>query len=347
MKIGLIGLPNSGKTTIFNALTNSEAEVRTYAAEKAEPNRAVVDVIDERIDYLSQMYKPKKTVYASVEFIDFQGSVQGPPKDWSLSGHATALMKNTDALALVVRNFRDHLGEVPNPLADILRVEEEFLFSDLLICEGRLERIASGYSRGKKTEALQAEEKVLGKVLQQLHGERPLRDLQLNQEEEKIIRGFQFFTGKPFMVILNSDEMNFGHHRDLLEEIGRNHKVIEFAGKFEMELSRLNDEQEVELFMEDMGIKESARDRLTRMAYETLKYISFFTVGPDEVHAWNIILGETALAAAAAIHTDLARGFIRAECFSYEDTIEYGSEKVIREKGHFRLEGKNYIIRDG
>ena len=185
------------------------------------------------------------------------------------------------------------------------------------------------------------------KILEQVNRGKPIRDLRLSRDEKRIICGFQFLTEKPHMVILNSDETNFGKNQALLEEIWGNHHAIEFAGKFEMELSRLNDEQEAGLFMEDMGIKESARDRLAHMAYNTLEYISFFTVGSDEVRAWNLIKGETALSAAAAIHTDLACGFIRAECFSYSDTVEFGSEKNIREKGHFRLEGKNYIVQDG
>lgn len=347
MKIGLIGVPNSGKTTIFNALTNSEAEVKTYTTGKAEPNRAVVHVIDERIDHLTVMYNPKKTIYASVEFIDFEGHSRGPSEDWALSGQSMALMKNADALALVVRNFQNYFEEEPDPLGDMRRMEEELLLSDLLICESRLERIAAGYRRGKKTEELQSEEKTLRKALEQLNMERPIRDLEMNQEEQRSIRGFQFLTGKPLMAILNSHETTFGDNQVLLEAIGKNHKVIEFAGKFEMELAGFKDEQEAGMFLEDMGVKESARDRLTRMAYETLRYISFFTVGSDEVHAWNVKRGESALDAAAAIHTDLARGFIRAECFTYADTMEWGSEKIIREKGRFRLEGKNYVVQDG
>jgi ribosome-binding ATPase YchF (GTP1/OBG family) len=227
------------------------------------------------------------------------------------------------------------------------RMEQELLFSDLVICEGRLERITWSYKRGKKTVSLQSEEKIVRKILAQLNNEKPVRELYLSREEQKLTRGFQLLTEKPMMVILNSDETNFGKNQALLEEIRKKHNVVEFAGKFEMELSRLDDAEEVELFMQDMGIAASARDRLTHMAYQTLEYISFFTVGSDEVRAWNLGKGNTALGAAAAIHTDLARGFIRAECFSYSDTVDCGSEKAIREKGRFRLEGKNYIVQDG
>jgi ribosome-binding ATPase YchF (GTP1/OBG family) len=201
--------------------------------------------------------------------------------------------------------------------------------------------------RGKKTNALQVEEKVLRRIVDHVSENRAINELELDREQEKIVRGFQFFSHKPMMVILNSDEYSFGRNSDLLNKIEKKHRVIEFAGKFEMELSGLNDPEEEYLFMADMGIQESARDRLTRMAHELVGYISFFTVGSDEVRAWNIHEGNTAIEAAGAIHSDLARGFIRAECFTYDDLLEYGSEKAVREKGRFRLEGKNYLVRDG
>jgi GTP-binding protein YchF len=346
MKIGLMGLPHSGKTTIFNALTSSEADVQAYATEKAEPNLAVVDVADERVTRLSQMYDPKKTIHATIEMMDFVGGIHDPAKDSALSDQSITLLKNTDALALVVRNYRDDLMDPPNPLADVSKVEGELLFSDLVLCEGRLERIEKSYQRGKKTPQLQMEEKVVRRILTQLNDEKPVRKLHMTRDEQKIIRGFQLLTEKPMMVVLNSDEVNFGDNQAILDQIGKEYSVIEFAGKFEMELSRL-DEEEMKLFMEDMGVTESARDRLTRMAYETLDYISFFTVGTDEVRAWTLKRGETALDAAGTVHTDLARGFIRAECFSYDELMECGSEKGVKEKGRLRLEGKNYVVQDG
>lgn len=346
MKIGLIGLPNSGKTTIFNALTRSKAEVTAYANTRGEPNLAAVDVIDERVTRLSEIYRPKKTTYATIEFIDFAGLSEGTGKGDAFSGEAMGWIKRVDALALVIRNYPDGLMGAPSPLQDMEQLDLEMLLSDLAIAEKRLERIAWCYQRGQKTDALQAEEKALLKIAAHLNGSRPVRTLELNCEEEKAVRGFQFLTKKPQMVILNSHESSFGRNDDLLEEIKKKHGVIEFAGHFEMELSRLDDETETRMFMEDMGISGSARDRLTRFAYSLLGRISFFTVGPDEVRAWTIRRGETAVEAAGAIHSDLARGFIRAECFSYQDLIECGSEKGIREKGRFRLEGKNYIVQD-
>jgi len=347
MKIGLIGLPNSGKTTIFNALTRLQSPVTAYASSKAEPNVAVVDVVDPRVDRLSDMYHPKKTIYASIEFMDFVGMTVGAAREGFFTGPAMGLIKTADALAVVVRNFSDPLEESPDPMNDIGKIMEELLISDLIIAENRLERIDWTYKRGKKTNALEAEEKVLQKIVHQLSEDRFIRSLELDKEQEKTVRGFQFFTQKPLMIVLNSDESGFGKNQDLLDQIADRYRVIEFAGKFEMELSRLNDPEEEMLFMEDMGIKGSARDRLTRLAYDLVGYITFFTVGPDEVRAWNIHQGQTAVDAAAAIHSDLARGFIRAECIDYEDLVAYGSEKDVRDKGRLRLEGKQYVVQDG
>jgi len=345
MKICLVGLPNSGKTTLFNALTKSEVEVTQYST-KGEPNVSVVDVLDERVTKLSQMYLPKKTIHATIEIIDFAGVSKGTAKDGVFSPDLMTLAKNTDAMALVIRNFSDDLSGTPDPLGDINAIDEELLLSDLISTEKRLEKVKVSLKKGQKTTALQFEEKVLQKVLDQLNNSQPIRDLELSKEDEKIIRGFQFFTQKPVLIILNSDETNVNKNDQLITEISKFHDVLEVAGKFEMELSTLNDE-EAEVFMEDIGITESVRSRLTTRLYKLLGYISFFTVGKDEVRAWNIIMGDTALAAAAAIHSDLARGFIRAECFTYSDLILLGSEKKVKEMGKFRLEGKGYVVQNG
>jgi len=345
MKIGLLGLPRSGKTTVFNALTKAEAPV-AHSNGKADPNLAVIRVLDERVDRLSEIYDPRKTVYATVEFVDFVGLAESAERKDTFSGAAMAMIKNMDALALVVRNYNDDLLGDPTPLEDVRKLNDELTLSDLIVVENRLERIENGYKRGQTTDGLVKEEKTLRRVLDHLNLNQPIRDMDISPEEEKAVRGFQFLTKKPLMVILNSEETNFGQNGSLISEIERTQRAIEFAGKFEMELSRLDDD-EAALFMEDMGIPESAYRRLTNLAYEILGYISFFTVGSDEVRAWNVRRGDTALDAAAAIHSDLARGFIRAECFSYEACLQYGSEKSIREKGLFRLEGKDYRVKDG
>jgi GTP-binding protein YchF len=347
MKIGLVGLPNSGKTTIFNALTRSEAEVGTYADSNAEPNVAVVEVGDERITRLTQLYHPKKTAYATMEIVDFAGLTKGSARKDDFFSTQMNLVRNLDAIALVVRNFSDDSMDDPEPLADIEIIDTEFSLSDMIITEKRLERIAWSARRGKMNNVMQLEEKVLEKILGELNRGQHVRDLALNPNEQKLISGFQFLTHKPFFVILNSAEKNFDRNPELLAEIEAKYQVIEFAGQFEMELAAFNDSEEAGLFMAEMGIVESARDRMTRFAYEILGHISFITVGTDEVRAWTLRTGDTALDAAAAIHSDLCRGFIRAECFSYDDLMACGSEKGIRDKGCFRLEGKNYKVKDG
>lgn len=347
MKIGLIGLPNSGKTTIFNSLTKSEASVTTYANCKIKPNQAVVDVADDRVDYLSEMYKPQKTVYAKIELTDFVGLSKGSSKEDLFSKTSMELIKASDSLGLVVRNFQDDYGENPTPLRDVETIKDELLICDMIIVEHRLERIEQACKRGNKTNILEREERMLRKILEHLGDNRWISDLRLNYEQEKMIRGFKFITQKPLMIILNSGEIHFGENQEIIEEIEKKNRVIEFAGKFEMELSRLTNQEDVKLFMDDIGIQQSAQHRLTRLAYETLGYVSFFTVGSDEVRAWNIVNGSTAVKAAETIHTDLARGFIRAECYSCHDLMECGSEKSAREKGLSRLEGKKYVVQDG
>lgn len=347
MKIGLIGLPKSGKTTIFNALTKSEAEVDAYSSGKTEPNLAVVNVGDERIDKLHDMYDPKKTTYATIELIDFVGMAKGNKNEGAFPSDLLQLIKNTDALALVLRNFDDEINGAATPVEDLDNIIQELFLSDIIITETRLERLNKANRSTKKSNQELLEEKALQKIVEVLNEDKPIRDLELNNEEEKIIRGFRFLTEKQLLIILNSHEENFGKNADVIKQLEKYGSVIEFAGNFEMELSRLDDEEEVAMFMEDIGINESARNRLTQFAYKILGYISFFTVGPDEVRAWNIHRGDNAVAAAGAIHSDLARGFIRAECFAYDDLMECGSEKVLREKGKTRLEGKDYIVKDG
>ena len=345
MRIGLIGLPRSGRTTVFSALTKSDAAVSSRAKGN-EPNVAVVKVLDERVERLSEMYVPKKTIYATVEVVDFAGLKEAPAREGSLSSAETGRIRIMDALALVVRNFDDGLLGSPTPLKDIQQTNDELILQDLILAESRLERIEKGYKRGQRGENVLREEKILRRVLERLNQSQPLRELTFSSEEEKIIRGFQFLSKKPLLVVLNSDESGFGKNGPLMAEIEKTHRAIEFAGAFEMELGRL-DEEAARLFMEDMGIQESAYRRLTNLAYAMLGYISFFTVGSDEVRAWNLRKGDSALDAAAAIHSDLARGFIRAECFSYDDCLRYGSEKAVRENGRFHLEGKDYRVQDG
>jgi hypothetical protein len=360
MNIGIIGLPKAGKTTIFNALTGQQAEVAEYTSARVEPNVAVVDVGDPRVDELSRMYQPKKTIYAVTEFIDFVGGGAaggGSPSDESagdgggiFSGEGITMVRSADALLLVLRNFSnptvDATHGAPDPERDLDTIETELILADQVVAERRLERIKSDHTRGKKTSASQAEEKVMQRVVDQLDGGGVVRELELTAEDRQIISGFRFLTAKQVLLVLNSSEDNYGENTELLERLGARYPAIEFAGNFEMELSRM-DPDDAAAFMEDIGITESARNRLTRFAYRMLGYISFFTVGEDEVRAWTIRDGENAQAAAGTIHSDLAKGFIRAECFNYEDLMSAGSEAAVKQKGLFRLEGKEYRVKDG
>lgn len=356
MNIGIIGLPKAGKTTIFNALTGQEAEVTEYASGNVEPNVAVVDVGDPRVDELSKRYQPKKTIYATIEFIDFVGGAGSAQKGESgeasgiFSGEGITLVRNSDALLIVLRNFSnpglDEVYGAKDPVRDLDSVEAELILADQVIAERRLERIEADHKRGKKTPASQAEEKVMRRVVEQLEAGGMVRELELTADEGRAISGFRFLTAKPVLVILNSSDDNYGSNQELMEKLETRRPTIEFAGNLEMELAGM-ERDEAAAFLEDLGISESARNRLTRFAYRMLGYISFFTVGEDEVRAWTIREGENAQEAAGAIHSDLAKGFIRAECFTYDDLIETGSEKAVKQKGLFRLEGKEYTVKDG
>ncbi len=345
MKLGLFGLPKSGKTTLFNALAGADAPLASYSA-KVEPNIAVVKVLDPRVDHLSSMYNPKKTIYASIELVDVAGITEEMIRQEAFSGELMRIIRNVDALAIVLRGFPDETGSAPDPEKEAQKIGEELLLADMIIVEKRLEKIREGRNKGKKGEQNPLEEPLLQRIVDRLNDNLPLRDLEFTQVELQIIKGFQLFSLKPSLLILNTDENRYLKDKQLLERLCSRFRTVEFAGNFEMELSRLSPE-EARLFMDDMGIAESARSTLSRSAFDILGYISFFTVGPDEVRAWNIRKGSTAVTAAGSIHSDLARGFIAAECFSYEDLRELGSEKAVKEQGKFHLVGKDYLVQDG
>lgn len=346
MKIGFIGLPKSGKTTLFNVLTGSSAEVSAFSTVKAGPNVAAVKIGDERVEKLAEIYNPKRKVYPTIDIVDLAGVSEGDGKADAFSGDLMKLARNCEALAIVLRNFRTDWQGEPEPLLDLSRIEQELLLADLIIAEKRLEKIEANSRKGNVAPAQKVEESALRLIAESLNKSRPAREVDLDPNQELAIRCFQFLTRKPAIVILNSGEDRYGKNPEVLSGISLRYPAVEFAGQFELELSRL-DEMSAQAFMKDMGIRESARDRLTGLAYETLGYISFFTVGEDEVRAWNIRRGATALEAAAAIHTDLARGFIAAECFHYDDLMAAGSDKVVRGNGHFKLVGRDYPVRDG
>jgi len=345
IKIGLVGLPKSGKTTIFNAVTGSEAETSDYYSGATKPNLATVEVVDERIDYLAGIYNPHKKIFATIEYMDFIGIHHDEIKKEIFSGELLSIIRMVNALGLVIRGY-DVPGSPSQPEQDIETLETEFLFSDLAICEKKVETLSKQYTKGGKNPDTEKELNLFQKCYDCLSENKMLKELEFTAYEEKILRGFQFLTLKSIFIILNVDEDNFGKNQQLKDKLTSKYKIVEITGKFEMELQQLEEAEALE-FMEEYNIKESAVNKLTRISYDTLGLISFFTIGSDEVRAWTLKKGETALDAAAEVHTDLARGFIRAERFTYDDFIECGSEKALKASGKFHLEGKEYLVQDG
>lgn len=348
MKLALIGPPKSGKTTVFNALTGSEQHTDKYSTAQ-EANIGIVQVMDERITRLSEIYKPKKTIYANLEVQDFPGifAREGENPESAIMSQ----IKSSDAFVLVLRSFADSeldgLYGDSDALKMLAHFIDEMVLADLIIAEKRIEKIELGYKRGVKTPAIQIEEKALRNIIQGLQEGSSIRDLSLTAEEEKATRGFQFFSAKPLMVLLNASEDMLNEKDALLSDIRAQGFMAEvIAGKLEADISLLEAEEAL-LFLADMGLENSFKDRLIALSYSLLGLQSFFTVGADEVRAWTIEKGTNAVNAAGKIHSDLARGFIRAECFNYDDLISHGSEKALREKGLFRLEGKEYPVKDG
>lgn len=352
MKIAIMGLGNSGKTTIFNALTGMSLDTTLYATVSTEPHFGVVKVPDNRIEVLSDIYKPKKITYATVEYIDFMGLTKG---DMEQNRKVFDFIKDADAVVHVVRSFREDAVVHPmggiDPVRDAQTVELEMIFGDLELVEKRLERMEQGLKRGKKPD--EGEKRLLERCREILEGERPLRDAEFSEEDSKAMRHLQFMSIKPEVVVLNvaETELNsaevgevMGKLRDFFQ--GKQVMVLDLCGKIEMEIAQLS-KDEATAFLEDLGIAEPALNRLIRVSYDLLGLISFLTSGEDEVRAWTIEKGTTAQKAAGKIHSDIERGFIRAEVISFDDFIAQGSMAAAREKGLLRLEGKQYEVKDG
>jgi hypothetical protein len=350
LKISIIGLSNSGKTAVFNALTGQNIETTLYPTTSGEPNRGVVKVPDARIETLSGMFSPKKTTYATIEYLDYIGMTRG---DVEQNRKVFDLVKDADAVVQVVRLFHDdaviHPMETIDPVRDIETTELELIFGDLDLVEKRLERMEQGAKRGKKPN--DAEKKLLLKCKEFLEKEVALRDVQFTDEEKNTMRPLQFLSTKPEVVVINIGEgdLNTDHIRDLQSTLQTRFpslSVLTLCGKIEMEIAQLSPDEKG-LFLEDLGIDQPASDKLIQTSYDILGLISFFTVGEDEVKAWTIRKNTSALSAAGKIHSDIERGFIRAEIVSFEDFISAGSIHDARDKGHLRLEGKTYEVKDG
>ena len=345
IKIGLVGMPKSGKSTVFNAVTKSNAEVSDYYTGNIKPNLAMVNISDERLDYLNKIFNRPKTVYATIEYIDFVGIKRDEAKKEIFSSQFLGTLRTVDALAIVVRKF--NLTDIPpKPEEEIETIKTEFIFSDLTICEKKIGSINKQLKQGFKVTELETEKGLIEKCYNCLSDGNMLGTLEIKPYELKLLSGYQFLTLKPIFIILNVYDENFGQNDDLLRSISEKYKVVEIAGKFEMELNDLS-EDDAKQFMEEFNIKESAVKKLTKISYKTLGLISFFTIGKNEVRAWSLRNGSTALDAAGTVHTDFAKGFIRAESYSFEDFKMYGSEKELKAAGKFFLEGKEYLVKDG
>lgn len=358
-KLVIIGLPTAGKTTVFNALTKAEAATGTFGASGDEPNLATVKVPDPRLDELTALFKPQRKVQADVQYLDVAGIAKGMAEK-GLSGQLLGHLAQADALVHVVRAFDDptvpHPEETVNPGRDIETLNMELLFSDLGIVEKRIARIESqmNKTRGAEREAAERELALMKRLKDSLETDQPIRELtdNMDDDERKILTGFGFLTEKPMLILLNLGEGQLGADGDALIAEMRSTfaspkvAVDGMAGKTEMEIGQLEGE-DAELFMADLGITESGLGRIIRSSFDLLGLIPFFTVGDDECRAWTIRRGETAVEAASAIHSDIQRGFIRAEVIGYDDMIAAGSMAEVRKAGHFRREGKTYVVGDG
>lgn len=341
MKIGIIGLPSSGKTTLFSALTGA---LSNTTSGKKDANIAIVSVPDDRLGVLTGMYNPKKTVHAQIQFVDPEANVSSA--DAKAGGKSASaedflrLLRPADALAVVIRNF-EFLGETPSPQADFDELESEMILTDLISVEKRLERLEKECAKGRKDGAVELE--LLREAKVSLDAGKALRTLP-HIVNAQALKGFTFLSAKPCVVVINSgDDVEI---EKLQLSLPDGVFSVEVKARLEMELSQLEPE-EAEVFRAEMGINESATKEFIRASYSLLGLISFFTVGEDEVRAWNITNGMNAQKAAGVIHSDIEKGFIRAEVVAYDDLIAAKTYQSAQKAGKVRLEGKEYIVKDG
>lgn len=352
MKTAIIGLANSGKTTIFNALTGLGLETTSYPTLAGDSHTGIVRVPDPRLDRLTEIFRPKKTTQATVEYVDYLGLTKG---DMEQNRKVFDLIKDVDAIVHVVRAFDDEA--VMHPLGSVAArrdaetVELEMIFGDLELVEKRLARMDEGAKRGRKPD--EVEQKMLLRCKGFLENETALRDVDFTDEEQKAMRSLQFMSIKPQLIVLNvaEDVIASEETQALTAAVegvftGRGVRVLSLCGKIEMEIAQL-DAEEAAVFLEDLGIAEPALNRFIRLSYDLLGLISFLTAGEDEVRAWTIKKGTDAQRAAGKIHSDIERGFIRAEVTAYTDFMAHGSFAGARDKGLVRLEGKTYEVKDG
>jgi GTP-binding protein YchF len=348
MKIGLIGLPKSGKTTLFNLLTGARVATSRYETGRAELHTGIARVPDARVDRLSEIFKPKKTTYASFEVVDLAGIARG-----ERAGLDTKEFRNADALLHVVRAFPDEALGPPDPKRDIVDLETELILADLEVVERRLERLEASI-RKRRTEAEVKEQEILRRLKERLEAETPLRAVDLGDDESRVVRGFTFLSQKSILHCVNVAEGAIAGAGRVVETYGLeaiaaqpHSRVGWVSAVIEAEVAQLEGDEQA-AFLADLGLQEPAIHRVLRDCYALLGLVSFFTVGEDEVRAWPVPAGTRAQDAAGTVHSDIARGFIRAEVTRYEDLVAAnGSFAEVRAKGHLKLEGKDYPVHDG